>query len=133
MLGTSSMLSGGNAMGELRFEGRTVFCADVSASARYYEDVLGLSRASEFGGDIAMTVPVGAGPDTHITLYLHAATAPTPVDLGYFSVPDVDTFIERYRATGHIVAGEPADTPWGTREAVINDLDGNGLLVTGRG
>ena len=116
-------------MSELSYEGRTVFCADVSASATYYEKVLGLRRAFEADGDIGMTLPVVDSPEAEITLYLHHATAPTPVDLGSFRVPDVDAFIDRYRAAGYPVVAEPADTPWGTREAIINDLDGNGLLV----
>ena len=43
---------------------------------------------------------------------------------------DVDAFIERYRAAGHRVDADPADTPWGTREASISDSDGNGLIVS---
>ena len=117
-------------MSELSYEGRTVFCTDVSASATYYEHVLGLRRAFESGGDIAMTLPAVDHPAAAITLYLHHADAPPPVDLGTFRVPDVDAFLERYRAAGYPVVIEPADTPWGTREATINDLDGNGLLIT---
>lgn len=116
-------------MSDLRYEGQTVFCTDVPASATYYEDVLGLHRAYESGGDIAMTLPAVDHPEASITLYLHPADAPTPVDLGMFRVPDVNAFLTRYRAAEYPVIIEPADTPWGTREATINDLDGNGLCV----
>lgn len=117
-------------MSDLSYEGRTVFCTDVAASATYYEAVLGLHRAFESDGDIAMTLAVVDHPEAAITFYLHHATAPTPVDLGSFRVPDVDAFIDRYRAAGYPVVVGPSETPWGTREAVINDPDGNGLLVT---
>jgi catechol 2,3-dioxygenase-like lactoylglutathione lyase family enzyme len=120
----------GKPMSELSYEGRTVFCADVAASATYYEKVLGLRRAYEADGDICMTLPVVDHPEAQVTLYLHHAVTPTPIDLGNFRVPDVDAFIARYRAAGYPVVTEPADTPWGTREAAITDLDGNGLLVT---
>lgn len=116
-------------MGEVSYEGRTVFCADVTASATYYEQVLGFRRDFESGGDISMSLPAFDHPEATFTFYLHPATAPTPVDLGSFRVPDLDAFIERYRAAGYPVSVEPADTPWGTREATIKDLDGNGLLV----
>jgi catechol 2,3-dioxygenase-like lactoylglutathione lyase family enzyme len=115
---------------ELSFESRTVFCRDVAASASYYEAALGFRRAFESGGDVGLTVPVAGDQRASITLYLHAATTPDPVDLGTFRVADVDAFIERYRAAGHRVDAEPADTPWGTREASISDSDGNGLIVS---
>jgi len=114
----------------LSYEGRTVFCKDVPASATYYQDVLGLQRAFEGGGDIAMTLPAVDHPDAMITLYLHPADDPRPEDLGTFHVLDVDSFLEEYRAAGYAVVTEPTDTPWGTREATINDLDGNGLRLT---
>ncbi len=116
-------------MGEVSYEGRTVFCTDVSASANYYEDILGFRRDFESGGDISMSLSPFNHPEAAVTFYLHPASAPTPVELGSFRVRDVDAFIDRYRAAGYPVVAEPADTPWGTREAVINDLDGNGLLV----
>jgi len=117
---------------ELSYEGQTVFCADVSASAAYYEDVLGLHRAFESGGDIAMTLPAVDHPEAAITLYLHPAESPTPVDLGTFRVADIATFLDRYRAARYPVITEPEDTPWGTREATIADLDGNSLLITAK-
>lgn len=117
-------------MAGLSYEGRTVFCSDVAASARYYEEALGFHRAFESGGDIAMTIPVADTQPAHVTFYLHHAAAPNPVDLGSFRVADVEAFLERYRAAGYTVVAEAADTSWGTREAVVNDLDGNGLLVT---
>lgn len=117
-------------MSELSYEGRTVFCTDVSTSASYYEHVLGLRRAFESGGDIAMTLPAVDHPDAEITLYLHHADAPTPEDLGTFRVSDLDAFLEKYRGAGYSVATEPTDTPWGSRDATINDPDGHGLLLT---
>jgi catechol 2,3-dioxygenase-like lactoylglutathione lyase family enzyme len=117
-------------MSELSYEGRTVFCTNVPASAGYYEKVLGLRRAFESDGDIAMTLPAVDNPEAEITFYLHHTTTPTPVDLGTFRVPDLDAFIERYRAAGFAIVAEPVDTPWGTRDAAISDPDGNGLNLT---
>lgn len=117
-------------MTELSYEGRIVFCADVSATAALYERVLGLRRAFQSGGDIGMTLPVADSADATVTFYLHPASAPTPADLGLFRVSDVDAFVERCRAAGFVIVSEPADTPWRTRDASLNDPDGNGLSIT---
>jgi catechol 2,3-dioxygenase-like lactoylglutathione lyase family enzyme len=117
-------------MNDLSYEGRTVFCRDVPAAARFYEDVLGFQRASEGGGDIVLRLPVAGNPGASVTFYLHPGNAPDPVDLGTFRVEDVDAFLAAVRAAGHPVAAQPTDTPWGLREASIRDPEGNGLLIT---
>ncbi|MFO7538836.1 MAG: VOC family protein [Chloroflexota bacterium] len=45
----------------------------------------------------------------------------------YFVVPDVDACYAAFVAGGVTPAEPPADTPWGTREMVITDPDGNRL------
>jgi len=117
-------------MSELSYEGRTVFCRDVPAAARFYEDLLGFQRDSEGGGDIVLRLPVAGNPSASVTFYLHPGHAPDPVDLGTFRVRDVDAFLDTLRAAGHPVVAEPTDTPWGLREASIRDPEGNGLLIT---
>lgn len=117
-------------MSDLSYEGRTVFCRDVPATARFYEDLLGFERDSEGGGDIGLRLPVAGNASASVTFYLHPAEAPEPVDLGTFQVGDVDGFLETLRAAGHAVVAEPTDTPWGVREASIRDPEGNGLLIT---
>ena len=51
-----------------------------------------------------------------------------------FLAPDVDALHAEFVAAGGLVPGEgggpwavPADTPWGTREFALYDLDGNAL------
>lgn len=117
-------------MSDLSYEGRTVFCRDVPAAARFYEDVLGFQRDSEGGGDIGLRLPVAGDSNASVTFYLHPADTPEPVDLGTFRVSDVAAFLDTLRAAGHPVLAEPTDTPWGVREASIRDPEGNGLLIT---
>lgn len=117
-------------MSDLSYEGRTVFCRDVPAAARFYEDVLGFQRDSEGGGDIGLSLPVAGDPSASVIFYLHPAEAPEPVDLGTFRVSDVDAFVATLRAAGRLILTEPTDTPWGVREVSIRDLEGNGLLIT---
>jgi len=45
----------------------------------------------------------------------------------YFVIDDVDMFCRTIRGRGIEPAGRPSNTPWGTREVVIVDPDGNRL------
>ncbi|GLQ98126.1 bleomycin resistance protein [Dyella mobilis] len=45
----------------------------------------------------------------------------------YFSVPDVDECYRKFHASGVAIANPPKMTPWGTREIVVTDPDGNRL------
>lgn len=45
----------------------------------------------------------------------------------YFVVPDVDAVAASFRARGVQIEQGPADTPWGTREMLVRDPDGNRL------
>jgi catechol 2,3-dioxygenase-like lactoylglutathione lyase family enzyme len=45
----------------------------------------------------------------------------------YFVVPDVDACYAAFVAGGVTLTERPANTPWGTREMVITDPDGNRL------
>jgi uncharacterized glyoxalase superfamily protein PhnB len=45
----------------------------------------------------------------------------------YFVVPDVDACHKEFVARGVVSTEPPADTPWGPREMVVTDPDGNRL------
>ena len=45
----------------------------------------------------------------------------------YFLVPDVDRCFAEFSSRGVSLAAPPSDTPWGTREMVATDPDGNRL------
>lgn len=45
----------------------------------------------------------------------------------YFVVPDVDRCFEEFSRRGVLLAEPPTDTPWGTREMLARDPDGNRL------
>ena len=45
----------------------------------------------------------------------------------YFLVPDVDRCFAEFAGRGVTLTATPADTPWGTREMVAIDPDGNRL------
>lgn len=45
----------------------------------------------------------------------------------YFVVPDADECFRAFSANGVKATEPPQDTPWGTREMVVTDPDGNRL------
>ncbi|UXI66374.1 bleomycin resistance protein [Tahibacter amnicola] len=45
----------------------------------------------------------------------------------YFIVPDTDELVRDVRQRGVLAIGDPEDMPWGTREVLITDPDGNRL------
>lgn len=45
----------------------------------------------------------------------------------YFVVPDVDACYKDFLARGLTLIDPPEDTPWGTREMLVMDPDGNRL------
>ena len=47
-------------------------------------------------------------------------------------VPDVDACYEEFRARGVVPTEPPADMPWGPREMVVTDPDGNRLRFASR-
>ena len=50
----------------------------------------------------------------------------------YFVVPDVDDCFRRFSAGGVKAMEAPQDAPWGSREMVITDPDGNRLRFATR-
>ena len=50
----------------------------------------------------------------------------------YFVVSDVDACYKEFIARGIVATEPPDDTPWGPREMVMTDPDGNRLRFAGR-
>jgi uncharacterized glyoxalase superfamily protein PhnB len=51
----------------------------------------------------------------------------------YFVVPDVDHCFAEFSSRGVKLAEPPTNTPWGTREMVVTDPDGNRLRFASEG
>lgn len=116
----------------LTFEGIVVFVTDVQASARLYEETLGLVRDWADDNHVQFRLPTKDNPQG-AWLLLHPTTGQSSAQhLGSFSVEDVDAVVAGLRDAGFSVTQEPADMPWGVREASVTDPDGNGLTLTCR-
>jgi catechol 2,3-dioxygenase-like lactoylglutathione lyase family enzyme len=123
-------------MGTVAFEGFVVFCADVAASARFYEGALGLRRESAAddieAADINLHLPTKGDPEgASLLLHRRHDGMPAPHQLGTFAVDDVDGVVEQLRSAGYRISAEPTDEPWGVREAGVLDPDGYGLTLSG--
>ena len=117
-------------MGTVAFDGFVIFCADLPASARFYEGELGLVRDWQ-DGDISLHLPTkGDARGASLLLHRRHDGMPPPHELGTFAVDDVDSTVGRLRSAGYRISAEPADQPWGVRTAGVLDPDGYALTLT---
>ena len=100
--------------------------SDPGAAARWNTEILGFAEAIRF------TVPDG-GPAGHIELARDGAVLMLGLAGGRFGetasvtlvfVDDVGAARARIPAAGGIILDGPADQPWGLRQAVVADPEG---------
>lgn len=96
--------------------------ADFEAAVAWYDDVLGLERAREFGAGGRLTGVVfflGGG------MLELSRSGGTPAGTRLWAqVRDVDAEHERLAALGVTVPAPPETKPWGLRECWIADPEG---------
>jgi len=102
----------------------TVFSVkSVEASLRFYTDILGFSEDFRFGdyagikhGDVFI----------HITQD-HPHLRPPGSGAIYIFCDEVDDFYSKIKAKGCETRTEPQDWPYGMRDVMVFDIDGNQL------
>lgn len=108
---------------------------DIGSSKQFFGELLGLPLIAEFDDHIAVH---SAGVST-VVLHAHEGNAVRAAPAGlddasavplYFTVDDVDGFVEVLRGQGVTVAQEPADQPWGVHDACVLDPDGHPTYLT---
>ena len=97
----------------------SMYVDDISASRRFYSDLLGLKVVEE--GDWGIVVRKGG-----VSLFLHARQGQPRqhVELT-FDVDDVDAAVGALRRQGIRVVDEPSVREWGDRDGAVADPDGN--------
>jgi uncharacterized glyoxalase superfamily protein PhnB len=99
---------------------------DPGAAARWITEILGFTEAIRF------TVPDG-GPAGHIELARDGAVLMLGLAGGRFGqtaaitfvfVDNVDAACARIQTSGGTILDEPTDQPWGLRQAVVADPEG---------
>ena len=97
---------------------------DLEASAKFYEEVMGLRRAWT-GAENKMIGFLFPGNDSELVIH----NGPGPDSPPYsFSVEDVVEFCERFREQGYAVLMEPFEVRCGMY-AVLADPDGNRINI----
>jgi predicted enzyme related to lactoylglutathione lyase len=118
---------------------------DPDAALRFYRDALGLTVRNEVenGGFRWITLVADSQPDIGIVLSqpqpgrseedgesLAALLAKGELYPVHFRTDDLDATFEKIAATpGAEVLEEPADRPWGVRDAAVRDPAGNRLRI----
>lgn len=108
--------------------------ADLERSRRFYGELLGPPLLAEPEDDHVLVFGAGA---TGIVVHAHGehaeGRAPGQEDPGavllFLQVDDVDAGLEELRAAGVPITQEPADQPWGERNAGVLDPDGYSILL----
>ena len=121
----------------MSFSGVTpILCVDnVARSHAHYEQVLGFavnwqwSDDQEFEGGEPTFACVCRG-DVSIFLAQQGQGQPGAwMSLFLNSLDEVDALHEEYRAAGAKITEPPTDCPWGMREMLVEDLDGNTFRI----
>jgi catechol 2,3-dioxygenase-like lactoylglutathione lyase family enzyme len=101
--------------------------SDLEASLKFYRDVLGFQEDFRFGEYAGIHLS-----ELHLHLCAHTFWA-KPVGGGQVSIfcDEVDPYCSQIRVLGANIRLEPTDEPYGMRDFVVSDLDGN-LLTFGR-
>ena len=109
-----------------------VLYRDPAAAARWITEVLGFCEAIRF------TVPDG-GPVAHVELERHGAVLMLGLagsrlgetaSITLVFVDDVDAACARIPAAGGAVLEGPANQPWGLRQAIVADPEGQRWELT---
>jgi predicted enzyme related to lactoylglutathione lyase len=99
---------------------------DFDVTVRFYDEVLGLHRAREFGhgGRVTGVVWFTGGGSLEVSGTGGGAGLADGSARLWLQVRDVDAEHERLAALGADILAPPATMPWGLRECWVADPDG---------
>jgi hypothetical protein len=100
---------------------------NFAASADYYVNKLGFEKEWDWGSPANFGC-VGRG-DAQIFL-CEGGQGQSGMWMSIF-LEDVDALHEEYRKSGAMILEPPKNYPWGSREMLVEDLDGHRLRMTG--
>lgn len=99
---------------------------DLSRARKFYEGVLGLKPSSE---EVRNNIEYEVGSGTLLIADYGERWRPANGGtMAAFEVDDVDTMIERIKASGAQIVMEPIDSPV-CRFGMVLDPDGNSLII----
>lgn len=100
---------------------------DVPRSVAFYEGALGLHAAVTMGEPV--TFAILAADDASLALAAAAEPAVAAIAACYVDVRDVAAAYDRCRQAGAEITAEVTTHPWGMRDFVLRDPDGNQIAV----
>ena len=100
---------------------------DFAASMDYYVNKLGFKKEWDWGNPADFGC-VGRG---EAQIFLCEGGQGQPGMWMSIFLEDVDALHEEYKKSGAIILKEPKNYPWGSREMLVEDLDGHRLRMTG--
>jgi lactoylglutathione lyase len=119
-----------------RMEEIVLFVSDVEAAARFYEEIIGLTRKRTGENFVVLDAgtlrlafqsrELSAKHGGQMVSRFSPENSPLPFELS-FDVADVDAAYERAIAAGGDPIEDPHDTNWGDRIAHLRDP--NGVLI----
>ena len=113
----------------------SILCEDVAGTAQFYQDLLGMTRAADFGWFIILThgnVPgyeLGILDRTHDTIPDGVPLHPAGTILT-FVVDDVEAIHRRAAVLQVNILQAPTDLPYGQRRLMLRDPAGTAVDVS---
>ena len=113
-----------------------VCVSDMSVSLRYYHECMGFDIAWTWSEDAAFDEPeqptFACVVRGNISLFLCENDQGNPGGWMCLNLPDtaaLATVYDEYRTAGARIVEPPVDCPWGMREMLVTDPDGNRFRI----
>ncbi len=112
-----------------------ILCSDVARTAQFYQDLLGMKRASDFGWFIVLShddmpgFELGVLAHDHETIPHGVSGQPAGAMLT-FVVNDVEATFRQATAMKAQIMQQPTDLPYGQRRLMLRDPAGTAVDVS---
>ena len=113
----------------------SILCSNVGATAQFYQSLLGMTRAGDFGWFIVLShdalpgFELGILARNHETIPPEVATRSGGVILT-FVVDDVEAVHQKAKAVQAEVVQGPTDLPYGQRRLMLRDPAGTAIDIS---
>ena len=113
----------------------SILCSNVDATAQFYQSLLGMTRAGDFGWFIVLShdalpgFELGILARNHETIPPEVATRSGGVILT-FVVDDVEAVHQKAKAVQAEVVQGPTDLPYGQRRLMLRDPAGTAIDIS---
>ena len=101
---------------------------DFARAMAHYQQQLGFEKKWEWGEPASF----GCVERGDVTLFLSAeGSHGLPRAAVFIEVKELDALHREYLQSGATIREAPTDQPWGSREMLVEDLDGNRIRLAG--